>query len=666
MQRLFEFSMPLLVVLALGACADSVETQSFEPIDAAFAETWDVVTTLPDGVVGPNPGEGAMLEFVNGSGQPAVGDDGVACVAGHACYYEADLNSSRSLSVRYTIDGLPMENVLLGFEEVEDTTGQSNLLATAVYTDAQGIATGKLKTGPAQGDVQIKVSVSSDVEPLFFDVVVTAKISDTLTISATYAGPSPVGYFQVFLYEQSEPGQPDCDDIESLFEGGQASLQSPVKKLIPVPETVKVKAGDMGIAAGEHKTFTVVAIGVEANPETDPILAWGCDNVSAVLPPLDAGNVEIELIDRPPKYAGTYNLTSHFNFLSALPDDVEQIVGFVFDFFKSPTGGLLSLACTLGGNSLNSLCSLIFDDPDDPSIDDATPQGGVLIDIIDSIINGFAADTVFGTVFNTGKDLSNIITDFEVHGTLSFDVEPGPDLMWTADETENTWDYISVQWTLNANCDPLMDPECGFKNFSFAAIQPDDPVIVGNFEASVKNFYELTIEPHPLNVQYGALINAVIEKVVLPLAFGEGDPQYPVVVDTYEKALKAILGGGSACLHPAYPQTCCEKFAEQVLGGGGLPSTLNVINSGCDGLIEVGAIYLGGYISGLDANTGENFMIGTEDGHVCWLVDSNSDMVIDGIGGKEDDMLCRWNVTISLLGVDMIIDDATFWASRAD
>jgi hypothetical protein len=376
--------------------------------------------------------------------------------------------------------------------------------------------------------------------------------------------------------------------------------------------------------------------------------------------------VEIELIERPPKYAGTYNLTSHFNFLSALPDDVEQIVGFVFDFFKSPTGGLLSLACTLDGSALDSLCSLIFADPDAPSIDAPTIQGGLIIDIIDSIINGFAADTVFGTVFNTGKDLSNIITDFEVHGTLSFDVEPGPDLMWTADETENTWDYISVQWTLNANCDPLIDPECGFKNFSFAAIQPDDPVIVGNFEASVKNFYELTIEPHPLNVQYGALINAVIEKIILPLAFGEGDPQYPVVVDTYEKALKAIIGGGSACLHPGYPQTCCEKFAEQVFGGGGLPSTLNVLDSACDGLIEVGSIYLGGYISGLDANTGENFMIGTEDGHVCWLVDSDSDMVIDGIGGKEDDMLCRWNVTISLLGLDIIIDDAPFWAARAD
>ena len=129
---------------------------------------------------------------------------------------------------------------------------------------------------------------------------------------------------------------------------------------------------------------------------------------------------------------------------------------------------------------------------------------------------------------------------------------------------------------------------------------------------------------------------------------------------------KAIIGGGSECLHPGYPQTCCEKFAEQVAGGGGMPSTLNVLNNTCDSLVTVGADYLGGYIASLDADTGDNFMIGTEEDHVCWLVDSDSDMVIDGIGGKEDNMLCKWNVTISLLGLDMVIDDATFWASRAD
>jgi hypothetical protein len=139
-----------------------------------------------------------------------------------------------------------------------------------------------------------------------------------------------------------------------------------------------------------------------------------------------------------------------------------------------------------------------------------------------------------------------------------------------------------------------------------------------------------------------------------------------VVVDSYEKALKALIGGGSECLHPNYPQTCCEKFAEQVAGGGGGQATLNVLNNTCDGLVTLGSGYLSSYVSSLDANTGDNFMIGTEESHTCWLVDADSNMVIDGIGGKEDDMLCKWNVTISLLGLDMVIDDATFWAARAD
>lgn len=659
-------SVLFVTVAFIAACSDSVETAAFEPIDATFEQA-DTVTTLPPDVIGPDPGAGPEFTFVNDSGQPAVGDDGVACVPGSGCVLKAGVNSSRNLAVRYTVDGLGIENVLVSFETTEDTSGQASLVAGAVYTNADGIATGKLKTGDAQGEVLVRATVNSDVVgPLVYEVVVESKINDTLTISAAYNGPRPVSYFQAYLYEQDENASPNCDDIDGLFSDGQASLMSPVKKLIPVPETFKIKTSDMGLAEGELRSYTVIAVGVESNPETDPILAWGCDNLGATLPPIGSGNVEIELVDRPPTYAGTYNVTSHFNFLSALPDDVEQIVGFVFDFFKSPTGGLLSLACTVDGSTLDSLCNLVFNDADEPDIENPTPQGGLIIDILDALIAGFTQDTVFGTVFTTGKDISNIITDFEVHGTITFDTEPGPDLKWTANETEDTWDYITVQWTLDANCDPLTDPNCGNKNFSFAAIQPDDPVIVGNFEASVKNFYELVIEPHPLNVQYGALINAVLEKVLFPVAFGEGNPEYPVVVDSYEKALKTLIGGGSECLHPNYPQTCCEKFAEQVAGGGGGQATLNVLNNTCDGLVTLGANYLFSYIASLDANTGENFVIGTQENHICWLVDADSNMVIDGIGGKEDDMLCKWNVTISLLGLDMVIDDATFWASRAD
>jgi len=116
----------------------------------------------------------------------------------------------------------------------------------------------------------------------------------------------------------------------------------------------------------------------------------------------------------------------------------------------------------------------------------------------------------------------------------------------------------------------------------------------------------------------------------------------------------------------AWRSTRLAREKEVVAGGGGGPATLNVLNSTCDGLVELGADYLGSYIGALDANTGDNFMIGTQEDDVCWFVDSNNDMVIDGIGGKETDMLCKWNVTISLLGLDMVIDDATFWAARAD
>ena len=99
MYRLSALRMIMVITAAAlvgSACSDSVETTSFEPIDSSF-QFQDTVTTLPPDVIGPEPGAGPEFTFVNESGQPAVGDDGVACVPGNGCVYQSGVNSSRNM-----------------------------------------------------------------------------------------------------------------------------------------------------------------------------------------------------------------------------------------------------------------------------------------------------------------------------------------------------------------------------------------------------------------------------------------------------------------------------------------------------------------------------------------------------------------------------------------
>ena len=104
MKRLSQQFMPTAIILMfiLGACSDSVETQSYDPIDAGYTpqpDAPDVITTLPEDVVGPSPGEGAKLTHVDELGEPEVGDDGVACVvaAGNS---GGPVQSGRSTTIR--------------------------------------------------------------------------------------------------------------------------------------------------------------------------------------------------------------------------------------------------------------------------------------------------------------------------------------------------------------------------------------------------------------------------------------------------------------------------------------------------------------------------------------------------------------------------------------
>src|SRR5690606_3770848 len=67
-------------------------------------------------------------------------------------------------------------------------------------------------TGTLVGQYVVKAFIDkSEVPPLFFDVVVTAKGQVPLTVLGEYSGSRPVGAYTVKLYRQNAAGAPKCD-----------------------------------------------------------------------------------------------------------------------------------------------------------------------------------------------------------------------------------------------------------------------------------------------------------------------------------------------------------------------------------------------------------------------------------------------------------------------
>mgnify|MGYP003347977765 CR=1 FL=1 len=212
---------------------------------------------------------------------------------------------------------------------------------------------------------------------------------------------------------------------------------------------------------------------------------------------------------------------------------------------------------------------------------------------------------------------------------------------------------MTYTWSLGQPCNPN-DPACGKKTIDISAFQ--DKAIVGHFDLhrnAIKSM--ITIDPHALDVKWGALVNYLVEKQLLPLI--AGDPN----VDSYGALLKVLMGG-KGCLAK---DTCCADFAAKLFGKGGSPFGTQMLTGMCNSLVDLGNVYVESQLNGLDAksgdpNSGKGLLLGAKD---CPVFDVNGDNVIDQIGSPTKP--CAWDMTLGLAaGQTPKPLKANFWAKR--
>jgi len=582
-----------------------------------------------------------------------TGDTGKPCKDQPLCDLILSYNSDKTLEVQLTQCGNPLVQQQITWEIINDKLSIGTLDAQFTYTDDKGIATNRIRVKDKIGQFQVKVCAkgSSDVSCLYYNIAVAPKGIAPLTVAfAPYTGMYFLDMAKVLLFKQDKTGKPKCSDL-TVGNLPTATLQSPdisitqtaVFSELPDLETEKVQ------------TYTIVGLAWQGTGKPQ---AYACDDEKGRVEWGTPTHVELNLIDLLPALKGSYDITSTFDLVSGLPPNVANVVYAVVGFFQNPSAQLMLLICKAGGATLEDFCGYLFTDPQNPDINQLTSTGDIVFQILNAVLVGILQQncpyeddpSLCTKIYWTGKDISDILTKFQMLSTFTFSLEPDDNGYLPSSACSERWHTVRIRWTLGLDCPPN-DDTCGWRNIPLGGSGLPD-VITGNFEANV--FVQdaqpvIEIKPHVLLLKYGALVNFAIEKLLLPQIFGDGSDGLPAV-DSYEAMIGSLLAGRE-CL---VTNDCCSRFAEDVTQQAyGL--TKNFVEGACQALIQTGSQYLRQQLTSLDTETG-NFTIGTK--QPCALFDTNKDMKIDAFGKKDNQ--CVWDARL-IVGGTTYSPNGTFY-----
>jgi len=590
-------------------------------------------------------------------------------------HLELGYNGQRNMRVEVTTCGTPTPAVDVTFEEIEDNDNLCSLDMGSVQTDEGGIASVVISSpqDKMDGECRFKACIAGTDTCVTINVHVIEKVKTPLTVAfADYVGSyTQLSQGKVKLFKKTSATDFMCASLKV------DTLPQATTGKGPIDIHTSAKFDTLpGLETDLTQTYTVFCTATEATAPDVP-KAYGCvDDVAVewgakrtVVCPLD---------DIPPKIVGSYDITTTLNMVSGLPPQVALVVNYIIDFLDSPTGAILKLMCDphiwgTGGSALQGLCSNIFVDVNDPQIDNLTTIGGIAKDIIDALLMSLlesqcpdkANPKTCSDIFFTGQNVGDILRKMTLLSTMTCTKEPDHDGLIAMGGCSEKWHTVVIRWTLGKNCG-TNDPNCGIVSLSLASLPGMSGTITADIEARlVEKNTKLAITKHPVDLKYGALVDFVLEKILLPQVFGDGSDGLPAV-DSFEAMIGSLLAG-KACLAT---NSCCHDFATNLVGQTGGALGINLVEGACDSLITTGGTYVRNFLTGLDTTT-SNFTIGTPVANgvkyltdqPCAIFDKNKDMKFDALGGQPDAQQCLWDATLALGGFDYS-PDATFYGSR--
>ncbi len=590
-------------------------------------------------------------------------------------HIELPFNTPLQMRAKVTSCTAAVVGLEMTFQKVEDADNLCALDHGSALTDENGIASVVVESPQESmtGGCRFQACISGTGICIPFNVLVNGKVKIPLTVAfADYVGAYPLlsqGKIKLFKKSAATPYQ--CASLKA------DALPSATMGMGPLDIHTAAKFDTLPYLDTDlTQTYTIFCTATETSAPDVP-KAYGCvDDVVVYW----GGKrfVECPLNDIPTRIVGSYDITTTLDMVSGLPPQVALVVNYIIDFLDSPTGAILKLMCDLQlwgtiDSALQQLCAATFIDVNNPQIDHLTPLGLILRGILDANVKALlesqcpdkANPTTCTDVIFWEVSPSDSLRKLKLLSTMTCTHEPDPDGLIALGGCTEKWHSVVFHWTFFKNCDPS-DPTCGDVQLSLASMPGLTGTITTAIEARLAAANTgLAITRHPVGLQYGHLLDFVVERLLLTQVYGDGADGTPPV-DSFETLLEAVMAG-KACLAA---QTCCHDFAANLVAqsGGAVDATL--AEAACNQLITAGGAYIRGFLTGLDTTT-SNFELGTPvaDGtkyladQPCAILDKNQDMKFDALGGQPADQQCVWDVTLTLGGFDYH-PDATFYGSR--
>ena len=663
------------IVVAADASSGDVtflggEVGSGQQLDGAIGTMTDTGGTATDDGRAGQSGVASVLRYAMPNGNKD--DFGGQCKT--LCKLTMAQNGLRKLHVQYLVDGVPKPDVLVQFIAKDKNNGLGEVMVENTVTDGNGVAFSVIKSGSKLGVFDVVATVPDDANATakFFEMHVVSKAKGPLKITLHYVGSSnPFEYthLKVRLAKQEPAGQPACKSIDLGLTPPTADnkpikihWESPSNLKWDQPWTVGYSIFPKWVQQEVEKTKTPVqfsVLGVARTKSGGPVRAAGCVDSGATVTwnpqtqALEGDDVLVIVKDIPPRLQGNYDMETRVDLLSILPPTAELVFKTVFDILTDPIAGVLSLACKLGGDTLGSFCGLIFDNPKNPSIKNLKqPFGAMIVKLLDGVLYGFLPESIKKGL-TTGADIGQILTDLEMGGVIRIKKEPDASGFLGKEHTEDEWTSVTYKWSLGQNCN-AKDPKCGKKTFPINAFQSKS--IVGHFDLWRDAFKsELKIAEHGLLIKWGALINYIVQKQLLPAITADPNNPNAPVIDSYEKLIKSLLAD-KQCL---VKDTCCEDFGNKLAKQQSLVKA-GFLKGACEALTQLGSAFLEAQLNQLDADTNKSggLLLSTE---ACPLFDITGNQYVDRIGAKNTP--CDWNMTVKIDGKPKKMK-ATFYAIR--
>lgn len=600
------------------------------------------------------PEGSCVLEFVE-----VTGDDGQPCKGTSACNLTLFFSGSRSVKVRYLCDDAPVTSGLVLFDLIgEEALTTLEALPNAGYTDADGTVSTTVNVANNNAglfELRVTPGDGSDAEPISYYLSVESKIGPPLTVKFNPLYDKTQVKFdklETTIYKHTDSNKYECatiDPVEAIPAGGLGLPKATkVEESVVAPTLPKL---DVEL----HQKWTVVVLG-KTNGTPGALRVVGCNDTDGKVEFAKSTIVTVDLNAVPPDYTGEYEVTAFLDLTSALPPNIKLIFDVIFGLFQSPTGGLLMLVCSLDGDSLDTICEIVFADADNPKLGEWGSFGEIIVKTADALLLGLIEkNPIAKDIFHTGKDLGQILQHLEFHSRIIMKplppkkkAVPNTQGWFTTDQCSQTWDEITFTWTLNSGCNPN-DPGCGQQIFNFN--QFSKGALTATFEAQVTpTFYDMNVYDHAVNLQYGALLNEIIKQLLLPAVFGNGSDGFPKI-DTYEEVIQTFLCGKEGMM-PG--KNCCQIFADNM----DIDAIKGTLKTACQSLIPLGVSYLEGLLTGLDVDV-ENMHLSTA--VPCKLYDVDADGRIDAWGTV--DKPCYWALDLEVFGFTASFD-AEFFAIR--